>query len=244
MMKSKEFIDKLTKVVKEYKTVYMWGTFGSAVKESLIQDKAVQYPEWYTEQRQYLFRKLLGKGYFAFDCVGLIKGTLWGWSGDKIKANGGATYISNGVVDTSANGMLKLLYDVSADFKNILMGEAVWMEGHIGIYIGEGKVIECTPIWENGCQITTCLNMKKNGIDGLKGRKWTKHGKLPWVEYEVEKPTVKPTQKVVLKTYTVKLGDSLGKIALANKTTVEALAKLNGIKDVNIIHVGQVIKFG
>jgi murein DD-endopeptidase MepM/ murein hydrolase activator NlpD len=44
------------------------------------------------------------------------------------------------------------------------------------------------------------------------------------------------------KTYKVKAGDTLTKIAASNKTTVAALAKLNAIKDVNKLNVGQVIK--
>ena len=48
--------------------------------------------------------------------------------------------------------------------------------------------------------------------------------------------------KAKTKTYTVKAGDTLGKIASASKTTVETLAKLNNIKNVNAISVGQVIK--
>ncbi len=44
------------------------------------------------------------------------------------------------------------------------------------------------------------------------------------------------------KTYKIKPGDTLGKIAASNKTTVAVLAKLNGIKDVNKINAGQVIK--
>lgn len=43
-------------------------------------------------------------------------------------------------------------------------------------------------------------------------------------------------------TYTVRSGDSLGKIASQYHTTVSALAKLNGIKNVNLIHVGQKLK--
>lgn len=50
----------------------------------------------------------------------------------------------------------------------------------------------------------------------------------------------KPAPKA--KTYKVKSGDTLGKIAAVNKTTVETLAKLNNIKNVNAISVGQVIK--
>lgn len=40
-------------------------------------------------------------------------------------------------------------------------------------------------------------------------------------------------------TYTVKAGDTLGRIAKEHKTTVAALAKANDLKNVNVIHVGQ-----
>ena len=52
------------------------------------------------------------------------------------------------------------------------------------------------------------------------------------------KPTEKPTAAGA---YTVKAGDTLGKIAAANGTTVDALADINGIKNKNLIRVGQVI---
>lgn len=43
-------------------------------------------------------------------------------------------------------------------------------------------------------------------------------------------------------TYTVKKGDTLGKIAIAFNTTIEELARLNNIANVNLINVGQVLK--
>lgn len=181
---SGEFVSKLKNITGNYKTVYMWGTFGSPVTETLISQKAGQYPEWYTSARQSLFRSLIGKGYFAFDCIGLIKAILWGWSGDASGNYGGADYVSNGVPDVSADGMIHLCQEVSSDFSNIVPGEAVWMEGHIGVYIGDGKVIECTPAWANGVQVTACLNI--GSITGLNGRTWTKHGKLPYVYYQRE----------------------------------------------------------
>jgi murein DD-endopeptidase MepM/ murein hydrolase activator NlpD len=55
-----------------------------------------------------------------------------------------------------------------------------------------------------------------------------------------EKKPAKPKAKG--KTYTVVKGDNLTKIAKANGTTVAELVKLNGIKDKNLINVGQVLK--
>jgi len=43
-------------------------------------------------------------------------------------------------------------------------------------------------------------------------------------------------------TYTVKAGDNLTRIASRHGTTVAALVKLNGIKNANLINVGQVLK--
>lgn len=44
------------------------------------------------------------------------------------------------------------------------------------------------------------------------------------------------------KTYTVVKGDTLSKIAKQFGTTVNTLVALNGIKNKNLIYVGQVIK--
>jgi hypothetical protein len=200
-MKVSEFIGKLQNIFNNFRTVYMWGVFGAPVTEALIAAKAKQYPSWYTSSKQASLRKLIGKGYFGFDCIGLIKAVLWSWYGSSSKSYGGCEYNSNGVPDVSADGMLSKLINVSTNFSNIVPGEAVWMEGHIGIYIGNGKVIECSPKWANGVQITACLNVKT--VSGLNGRTWTKHGKLPYIEYEAvapaQKPSVIPYREKVLK---------------------------------------------
>jgi murein DD-endopeptidase len=54
------------------------------------------------------------------------------------------------------------------------------------------------------------------------------------------KAAAKP--KTAGKTYTVVKGDNLTKIAKAHGTTVAALVKLNGIKNKNLINIGQVLK--
>lgn len=121
---------------------------------------------------------------FGFDCVCLIKSLLWGWEGDETKTYGGATYKSNGVPDIGADLMIKACTDVSTDFSTIQPGEAVWMKGHIGLYMGDGLAVECTPKWDDGVQITAVHNIGKKA--GYNGRKWTSHGKLPWVTYDIK----------------------------------------------------------
>lgn len=116
---------------------------------------------------------------FGFDCVCLIKGILWGWRGDASKQYGGASYAINGVPDIGADTMITKCSGVSTDFSKIEVGEAVWCKGHIGVYIGGGLAVECTPKWKNCVQVTSC-NCTKSGYNR---RNWTKHGKLPYVSY-------------------------------------------------------------
>jgi len=55
-----------------------------------------------------------------------------------------------------------------------------------------------------------------------------------------DKPT-KPTPAAA-GTYTVKSGDTLSRIAAKYGTTVAKLVEINGIKNPNLIHVGQVLR--
>ena len=61
VMKASELVKKHIDVAKNYKTVYMWGCFGSPVSEGIIAEKAKQYPDWYTAAKQARFRGLIGK---------------------------------------------------------------------------------------------------------------------------------------------------------------------------------------
>lgn len=181
-MKSDAFVER-AKMIATAKTVYLWGTFGAPLTNSLILNKSKQYPGWYSSQRQSRFKSLVGKNYFAFDCVGLIKAILWGWIGNA-ESYGGARYTSNQVPDVDANVMIKLCAHVSMEFNNIIPGEVVWLKGHIGIYIGDGKVVECTPSFKDGVQITALANFGE--IKGYNSRTWTSHGQLPWVNYQAK----------------------------------------------------------
>lgn len=186
-LKAEQFVSTLKKIANEQKTVYAWGIFGSVITKQRIADKAKQYPYWYTAHKiSNIFAPLYQKSVWGFDCVGLIKGVLWGWCGDQSKVYGGAVYASNGVPDISADAMIDRCSSVSSDMTNISVGEYLWMKGHCGIYIGNGKVVESTPKWNNGVQISS-----------LSARNWLRHGFLPYIEYG-DREEVKSTVSIEL----------------------------------------------
>lgn len=71
----------------------------------------------------------------------------------------------------------------------------VWTTGHIGIYIGDGLAVECTPKWKNCVQITAVGNIGSKA--GYNTRTWKKHGHIPYVEYsgKVDTPGAVPDEK-------------------------------------------------
>ena len=75
------------------------------------------------------------------------------------------------------------------------------MKGHIGIYIGNGLAVECTPAWKNKVQITAVGNIGKK--TGYNTRTWTNHGKLNFIKYE-KIPDTKPSNTNVNVYYKVK----------------------------------------
>lgn len=165
-------------VALNYKTLYVMGCFGAPMTEA-NKTRYCNNHSYNKKAARTAMIKAASADTFGFDCVCLIKGLLWGWTGDASKTYGGAGYAINGVPDIGADSMIKKCKDVSTDFSKIEIGEAVWMSGHIGIYIGDGLAVECTPKWGNKVQITAC-NLS---VSGYNRRDWTKHGKLPYVSY-------------------------------------------------------------
>lgn len=119
-------------------------------------------------------------GTWFFDCVGLIKGILWGFDFNLGATYGGAIYQAHGVPDVSADTMITKCSGVSTNFANLPVGAMLYSPGHCGIYIGNGQAVECTPAWDNRVQITNLHNMGNNAYPC---RTWMKWGRLPWVDY-------------------------------------------------------------
>lgn len=218
-MNAKEFVDKAITYAKTLNTVYALGMYGHLITDANIETKAKQYPSWYTESVKKSLRSLVGKNYWGFDCVCYLKAIINGFNADTKKSLGGAVYNSI-VPDLGANQLFNKCTDISSDFSKIIPGEAVWMDGHIGVYVGDGLAVECTVKWDRKVQITAC-NCTKAGYNR---RDWTKHGKLPYIDYSnIEKPT---TDKMVsVEVQTLKIGTPKYEIK-----ALQTLLNLNGAK--------------
>ena len=181
VMSNEQLVAMAKKIAKNYKTLYVYGCFGAPMNST----NKKRYTNNYDYNKSPARKKLIlaaSSDTFGFDCVNLIKGILWGWNGNVNAKYGGAVYKSNGVPDCSANGMMNYCTSTSTDFAKIDIGEVVWMNGHIGIYIGDGLAVECTPIWEDGVQITAVGNIGRKS--GYNTRTWTSHGKLKFIDYK------------------------------------------------------------
>lgn len=141
---------------------YWWGTFGQVATKTLYEQKKRQYPNQYLAND---FKYQFGKR--VHDCVGLIKGYMW--TDDR----GHITYNAN--QDKDVSGMLANCTEVG-NVKDIpeIPGLLVFMKGHVGVYIGNGKVIEAKG--------------HKYGVveTELSKRPWEVYGMLKWLDYEEE----------------------------------------------------------
>lgn len=179
IMTNREFVDRLHKAVNT-KTLYVWGCFGGPMIEKNKKRYTTNHSYNMQSSRKTMIERA-SSDTFGFDCVCLIKGILWGWDADPDKTYGGARYESNGIPDTTITTLLnKYCTDQSNDFSNIEVGEFLVMDGHCGVYIGDGLAIECTPKWTNNVQITEVWNIRKTSSVG---RTWEKHGKFTCIEY-------------------------------------------------------------
>lgn len=173
---------KAKDVAKNYKTLYVKGCFGAPLRP----EYKSRYCSGVSDSRRAKIQAASGDT-FGFDCVCLIKGILWGWSGNKTHCYGGAKYASNGVPDIGTEEIIGVCSGVSSDFSKIEVGELLWGPGHVGLYIGDGLAVEATSAWSDNVQITAC----NRNVSGYNHRDWQKHGKLPYVEYgstEVKQP--------------------------------------------------------
>ncbi len=231
-MTSKEFIN-VAKTIAASHTMYASGTFGQKFTESFIAQKAKQYPKYYTQSRINAIRHEAATGpLYLFDCCGLIKAIIWGWPNTK--------YAANGMKDVNDFGIwANYCKERSVDFSDIEPGEIVHMDGHVGIYIGNGKVVEATARWENKVLVSSIYKGDKYF------RQWAGHAKLTLLNYtEGGQPAelAEPAPYSDITYYIVKKGDTFSRIAAMYDMRLSKLIEANPqIKNPNLIYPGDKI---
>ena len=176
----------------DYLSPYWYGTWGNIASEELYQEKRRQYKEQYEKWSKSSFTEQYGKK--VHDCIGLIKGYLMnptlgedGYVKEPMKPS---KY--NSKYDISADTLEKKA-TVKGDIKTIpeIKGLIVWKSGHVGIYIGNGWVIE-----ERGHTYGTV----KTQISDRPWTKWLKHPDIQYIEEpEKKKRYCKPIAEVLEK---------------------------------------------
>ena len=206
----------------------MWGGYGKLVTNTLISQKKRQYPSHYPSDKVAYLKSLVGKDYYSYDCSGLIKSY---WMSDY----GTKTVVYMKKYDKDAYGITIGNASKKGNIKTIpnIPGVLLYMKGHCGVYLGDGKVMECTS--------NEKISKKKFGgvcISKLSARPWTTWTYSKWLSY----PGIDDNSATLNDNYyIVKKGDTLSEIALNYHTTVDELVRLNNIKNPNLIRVGQKI---
>jgi len=150
---------------------YVWGTYGLVLSQSLYNAKLEQYPDEVGGYAEFIEEHWIG-GRTA-DCIGLIKGYSW-FDPD----SGQIVYAANGMPDIGADAMFENATEKGTiDTIPEIPGLAVWHEGHIGIYIGEGQVIHASG---------TMIGVVQAPLD--EGG-WTDWLKIPYITYLEDEST-------------------------------------------------------
>ena len=156
---------------------YVYGTYGNILTEEHLQDRASIFGEQVTGFEDFIRENWMRRR--TADCVGLIKGYGW-YNPDSGEIEVG----TNGMADVTANGMFDAA-TVKGTIDTIpeVPGLAVWQDGHIGVYIGNGEVIEAMGT-EQGIVKTTLPSG------------WTHWLEIPYISYPVEEePTTEESQE-------------------------------------------------
>jgi hypothetical protein len=157
---------------------YWMGTFGNIATAALYRANKRRLPAYYTAND---FPSQYGKR--VHDCIGLVKGYIWSNGPDEAPQ-----YQSNGCPDINEAQM----YNIATEKGNIaalpeIPGVLVFMPGHVGVYIGNGEVIEARG-HAYGVVKTKLVN-----------RQWTQWAKCPYIEYEEDYMTDQEVYEAVIR---------------------------------------------
>ena len=144
---------------------YVWGSHGNVLTSNELKRLEKTFGSHVTDKEEYIKSHWLGRR--TSDCVGLIKG--YGWYDE---ASGIIKYGTNGMKDVTADGMFNAAVEKGPiSTMPDIPGIAVWHQGHIGVYIGNGYVIHAANTYDG--VIKTPITSSG----------WTHWLKVPYINY-------------------------------------------------------------
>lgn len=150
---------------------YVWGSHGNVLIANELKRLEKTFGSHVTDKEEYIKSHWLGRR--TSDCVGLIKG--YGWYDE---TSGTIKYGTNGMKDVTADGMFNAAVEKGPiSTMPDIPGIAVWHQGHIGVYIGNGYVIHAANTYDG--VIKTPITSSG----------WTHWLKVPYINYIEETET-------------------------------------------------------
>ena len=202
---AKGLVKHVTKALND-KTRYMWGGIYRPITDAYVNQLAKMYPSQYSSARQQKL-KALPDGYYGIDCVGLIKSYYW--SGNAQGGKGSPEY--KGATDVNAHGMynaakVKGKIDTIPEVPGIIVYSKT--NPHVGVYVGNGYVIEST------------LSSRGDGVVRTRLKDWK-----GW-EYWFQCPYI---------TYVKELTDTIRKVKLAYPAEARAEPRTSSVSKGRLI---------
>ena len=144
---------------------YVWGSHGNVLTANELKRLEKTFGSHVTDKEEHIKSHWLGRR--TSDCVGLIKG--YGWYDE---TSGTIKYGTNGMKDVTADGMFNAAVEKGPiSTMPDIPGIAVWHQGHIGVYIGNGYVIHAANTYDG--VIKTPITSSG----------WTHWLKVPYINY-------------------------------------------------------------
>lgn len=144
---------------------YVWGSHGNVLTANELKRLEKTFGSHVTDKEEYIKSHWLGRR--TSDCVGLIKGYSW-----YDETSGTIKYGTNGMKDVTADGMFNAAVEKGPiSTMPDIPGIAVWHQGHIGVYIGNGYVIHAANTYDG--VIKTPITSSG----------WTHWLKVPYINY-------------------------------------------------------------
>lgn len=136
--------------------------------------------------------------HWSMDCLGFVHTMVNGFCGNKNQLGGGAVMDEFVTSTTEGETLWNYCYDQSYNFNKKVPGELLYMDGHVGLYIGDcepfadGRIFNvaecCYSSFGGGGMLTyvTPAGTRYNHKGGATAGAWSAHAKFYRVDYDEE----------------------------------------------------------